>query len=95
MQGMKHGKGTQWWTDGSNYHGDWKFNKASGIGILHHADGDIYEGEWSDDKPMATENINIQMGLFIKEIGKTINNQGKEFRFGLMDKNMKDLLKMV
>lgn len=44
MKGMKHGKGTQWWSDGSNYNGDWKFNKASGIGILHHADGDIYEG---------------------------------------------------
>ena len=41
---MKHGKGTQWWSDGSSYNGYWMFNKASGNGILMHADGDVYEG---------------------------------------------------
>jgi hypothetical protein len=43
---MKHGQGKQWWSDGSCYTGEWKFNKASGKGTLTHADGDIYEGEW-------------------------------------------------
>ena len=39
---MKHGYGTQWWSDGSYYTGEWKQNKASGAGTLHHADGDVY-----------------------------------------------------
>jgi hypothetical protein len=43
---MKHGKGIQWWSDGSSYNGDWKLNKASANGILIHADGDVYEGQW-------------------------------------------------
>mmetsp|Transcript_18560 Transcript_18560/g.16162 ORF Transcript_18560/g.16162 Transcript_18560/m.16162 type:complete len:203 (+) Transcript_18560:286-894(+) len=48
--GMRHGRGEQYWTDGSQYVGYWRNNMANGKGRLIHADGDVYEGEWLDDK---------------------------------------------
>jgi len=49
-QSQRHGKGTQVWTDGSKYEGNWRNDKANGRGRLIHADGDVYVGEWKDDK---------------------------------------------
>ena len=46
---MRHGRGKQYWTDGSIYEGYWKNDKANGMGRLIHADGDIYEGSWEND----------------------------------------------
>ena len=47
---QRHGRGIQYWLDGSKYEGYWKNDKANVKGKLIHADGDIYEGEWLDDK---------------------------------------------
>jgi hypothetical protein len=47
---QRHGRGIQYWLDGSKYEGYWKNDKANVRGRLIHADGDIYEGEWLDDK---------------------------------------------
>ena len=41
---MRHGKGIQYWKDGSMYEGYWKDDQAFGKGRLIHADGDVYEG---------------------------------------------------
>ncbi len=48
--GVREGKGTQVWPDGSKYVGYWKNDMANGKGRLIHADGDVYEGEWVNDK---------------------------------------------
>eukprot|EP01016_Furgasonia_blochmanni_P000704 TRINITY_DN1020_c0_g1_i10.p1 TRINITY_DN1020_c0_g1~~TRINITY_DN1020_c0_g1_i10.p1 ORF type:complete len:419 (+),score=58.08 TRINITY_DN1020_c0_g1_i10:65-1321(+) len=48
--GMRHGRGSQYWSDGSVYQGYWRNNLANGKGRLVHADGDVYEGTWKDDK---------------------------------------------
>jgi hypothetical protein len=48
---MKNNLGTQFWTDGSKYIGEWCNSQAHGKGILFHADGDIYDGIWKNDKP--------------------------------------------
>ncbi|KAL4430533.1 hypothetical protein ABPG74_005458 [Tetrahymena malaccensis] len=48
--GQRHGRGKQYWNDGSFYEGYWRDNMANGKGRLIHADGDVYEGEWKDDK---------------------------------------------
>lgn len=41
-QKQRHGKGKQYWPDGSFYEGFWKNNNANGYGRLIHADGDAY-----------------------------------------------------
>ena len=43
---------------------------------------------------MEEENILIQMGLYTKAIGKTINNTEKEKKFGLMERGMKEIILM-
>ena len=48
--GLREGRGTQVWMDGSKYEGSWVAGKANGKGRLIHADGDVYEGDWVDDK---------------------------------------------
>lgn len=48
--GLREGKGTQIWKDGSKYSGYWKNDQANGKGRLIHGDGDVYEGEWFNDK---------------------------------------------
>ena len=48
--GKREGRGTQIWTDGSKYVGNWKDDMANGRGRLIHGDGDSYEGEWQNDK---------------------------------------------
>lgn len=47
---IRHGRGVQFWPDGSKYEGYWRNDKANGKGRLIHADGDVYEGNWIDDK---------------------------------------------
>ena len=48
--GMREGKGTMDWPDGSRYVGDWFSDKAHGYGIMFHSNGDKYEGYWVEDK---------------------------------------------
>jgi hypothetical protein len=40
---------------------------------------------------MVLENTNIVMVLLIKANGKMINKMEKAFKYGLMDKNIKDI----
>lgn len=47
--GLREGKGTQIWKDGSKYVGYWKNDQANGKGRLIHADGDVFEGDWYND----------------------------------------------
>ena len=49
-EGIRCGKGIQYWPDGSKYEGYWKNDMANGKGRLIHADGDVYEGTWYNDK---------------------------------------------
>merc|ERR1719456_1379340 len=46
---MRHGFGTQTWSDGSTFSGQWKQNIAVGKGHFTHSDGDVYIGEWSNN----------------------------------------------
>ena len=47
---MKNGKGRLIHADGDVYEGEWKDDKAHGIGCYNHTDGSKYEGEWYEDK---------------------------------------------
>lgn len=42
---------------------------------------------------MVLENISILMELFMRESGKMINNMVKDYKYGQMDKNIKDSFK--
>jgi antitoxin component YwqK of YwqJK toxin-antitoxin module len=51
VNGMRHGRGKFYYTDGGLYDGEWKTNKMSGQGKLFYQSGKIaYDGAWSDDK---------------------------------------------
>lgn len=43
---VQHGTGTQTWTDGKKYEGDFRDGKLEGRGTLTHANGDYYIGEY-------------------------------------------------
>eukprot|EP00745_Piridium_sociabile_P024241 TRINITY_DN381_c0_g1_i2.p1 TRINITY_DN381_c0_g1~~TRINITY_DN381_c0_g1_i2.p1 ORF type:complete len:208 (+),score=22.97 TRINITY_DN381_c0_g1_i2:133-756(+) len=47
---LRDGVGTQIWSDGALYDGEWSNDKAQGRGKFVHVDGDVYEGDWYDDK---------------------------------------------
>ena len=42
--GMKHGKGTYSWNNGSVYSGDWENNKITGQGVYKWHNGKEYTG---------------------------------------------------
>jgi hypothetical protein len=44
MNGLKHGKGTYYYADGSVYEGDWANNQIHGIGTYTWKDGKVYSG---------------------------------------------------
>jgi hypothetical protein len=48
---LKHGRGIQYWLEGSKYYGYWASGRANKKGKLIHFDGDVYEGERLNDQP--------------------------------------------
>ena len=48
--GKKQGKGKFFWTDGSQYEGQFSNNNIHGIGTYTWADGRNYKGEWKNNK---------------------------------------------
>ncbi|CAI2365464.1 unnamed protein product [Moneuplotes crassus] len=50
QENLKQGKGTQVWTDGSLYQGNWENNETNGLGRIIYTNGDVYEGEWLNGK---------------------------------------------
>ena len=50
LNGQKHGKGHQFYCDGTKYEGDWKNGKRDGKGILIRSDNKlIFEGDWKNN----------------------------------------------
>ena len=47
--GIRTGKGTAIYQDGSKYKGDFKDGKRDGIGTFTYSNGDIYKGPWLKD----------------------------------------------
>jgi len=48
---VRHGRGIQYWKDGSKYYGYFTEDKANIKGKLIYNNGDIYQGEFLDDLP--------------------------------------------
>lgn len=47
---MREGRGTQIWTDGSKYVGEWKENRAWGYGKFQNQQNNSYEGDWVNNR---------------------------------------------
>lgn len=47
--GKRHGAGTQHYTDGARYDGEWRNDRREGYGSFEAADGTRYEGRWHAD----------------------------------------------
>ena len=45
---LKHGQGTQTWSNGKKYVGEWKRGAANGEGTITLPNGNNYVGEWKD-----------------------------------------------
>lgn len=54
--GLRHGKGTFYYSNGSKYEGDWDQNFKHGHGIFTFEDGTEYEGPFEKDR-MVERNI--------------------------------------
>ena len=50
VNGLREGKGIEYWNDGDRYEGEWRNDKAEGKGIFYFNSGDRYEGDWRNDK---------------------------------------------
>jgi hypothetical protein len=48
--GMKNGRGTFIWGDGSSYNGEFYKNDIHGRGVYKWLDGREYNGEWKENK---------------------------------------------
>ena len=65
---QRHGKGIQFWIDGSKYEGYWKNDMTNGKGRLIYGDGEAYEGEWINDKAEGKgKYINTQGSIYFGE----------------------------
>lgn len=46
--GVRHGKGTLIWPDGTRYDGYFVNGQQEGLGRIIHSDGDVYQGNWAN-----------------------------------------------
>ena len=51
---MKHGQGTQFYSNGEKHEGEWKDGMKNGQGTYTYADGTVNKGLWKDDVFIAT-----------------------------------------
>ena len=49
--GYQNGQGTQTWSDGSKYVGEWKDGEMNGQGEITTPDGEYFVGEFKDSEP--------------------------------------------
>ena len=64
QKGPRDGYGSQVWSNGATYTGDWKDGKAQGKGTLIYANGNKYVGEWKNDFPDGTGRMDYADGSF-------------------------------
>lgn len=57
--GMRHGKGTFYYTNGDKYVGDWKDDVQDGKGIYYFQNGERYEGDYANGE--RTEGVSIRI----------------------------------
>jgi len=72
-KGMRHGRGTCVWPDGSKYTGMWKFNTMNGKGVYTNKDGYKYDGYWQNGMKNGRGTLNFPINLIILEPLKTIS----------------------
>ena len=46
LNGLRHGRGTFVWADGTKYTGQWEYNQATGNGTMWRLDGEITSGQF-------------------------------------------------
>ena len=67
--GKYHGQGTETWSDGDKYEGEFKNGKNHGQGTLTFPDGIKFVGEFREDKPWDTTGFDKDGNIF----GKYVN----------------------
>ena len=50
INGLREGKGIEYYINGNRYEGDFRNDKREGKGIYYYHNGDIYEGDYRNDK---------------------------------------------
>mmetsp|Transcript_10907 Transcript_10907/g.16624 ORF Transcript_10907/g.16624 Transcript_10907/m.16624 type:complete len:1070 (-) Transcript_10907:229-3438(-) len=71
--GKKHGQGRYFFANGDFYDGDFRVNKAKGMGIyVHTVEGNIYKGEWDNDMRNGRGTYNFSNGS--RYTGGWLNN---------------------
>lgn len=70
---VRHGNGTQKFSNGSIYEGEWKNNQANGKGRLTFKNGDYYDGEWVNNQAEGH-------GTFVTYFENTMNLHSEELK---------------
>ena len=52
VNGLREGKGIEYYNDGDRYEGDWRNDKKDGKGIYYYNNGDREMGDYYNDKPI-------------------------------------------
>ena len=52
VNGLREGKGIEYYISGNRYEGDWRNEKKEGKGVFYYNNGDRRMGDYSDDKPI-------------------------------------------
>lgn len=75
QQGLRSGKGTFYYANGSRYYGDWKDNLKEGTGVFIFEDGHIYDGVFSKDRMMmkqqqlkSRDTIEAKLVLYLSDV---------------------------
>ncbi|GMI40686.1 hypothetical protein TrCOL_g11824 [Triparma columacea] len=78
VDGQRHGIGTFFYANGSQYHGSWENNIKQGFGVFTYPDGHVYEGGFENDRMpsrsdavRASEDVAPQLKLNISDITDT------------------------
>lgn len=76
VNGLAHGRGKTYFTDGRIYEGEFENNNCSGRGIMNFPDGRIYDGMWKDNNYSGKGTLKEPHGTFTGDFVEGYASEG-------------------
>ena len=78
-KGLKHGKGSYKWLDGSFYEGDFENDLRHGTGHFRWANGESYKGDYLQDHALVKVYTRSLTGHFMRDLSLTAKTWHRPF----------------